>query len=184
MSNAISIHIGLNRVNPDHYGSEMTLQGAVNDAVVMRRVAENAGFTDCTLLLDEDASSTRVRQEIEDAADELSSTGLFLLTYAGHGARLREDAAPGEGREPDGVDEAFCLFDRMMRDDEVLTLLARFGGEQRVFIVLDCCHSAGIPLVRESTPRGCAPGGLCAQDLSGSTIQRSGGDRPGAGRLR
>lgn len=152
MKDAISIHIGLNGVNPNHYGSERRLLGCRKDAEAMARIAENAGFSKRTLLRDTDASATHVREAVHAAVRDLSPTGFFLLTYAGHGTRLpdAESAEPGSivDEEADGHDAAFCLYDRMMRDDELYGLLAGFGTEQRVLLVLDCCHSAGmLPLL-------------------------------------
>ncbi|HWK90134.1 MAG TPA: caspase family protein [Longimicrobium sp.] len=146
MLDAISVHIGLNRVDPNHYnGRAHELLGCENDAVAMCRIAERAGFT-ARILTSEDATSKNVRTALRDGAAKLSSNGFFLVTFAGHGVRLRDAERNPllnlRDEKADRKDEAWCLFDRLMRDDEICGLLAEFKPGQRVLAVLDCCHAA------------------------------------------
>ena len=52
MSNAISLHIGLNRVDPNAYnGWDGALSGCINDAQSMQRIANSLGYVS-TIILD------------------------------------------------------------------------------------------------------------------------------------
>lgn len=157
---AISVHVGLNRVDAGHYGSPRILQGCRNDADAMARVAAGAGIPLRHVLLDEAATAANLRALLAAAASQLAPDGLLLLTYAGHGAQLRDAEVPGAGiggDEPGGNDEAFCLFDRMLRDDELCGLLADFGEAQRVVLVVDSCH-AGSPAFAAAAGTGAGTG--------------------------
>ncbi|WP_197421808.1 caspase family protein, partial [Sphingomonas sp. CCH9-H8] len=134
---ALSVHIGLNRVSPAHYGSEQRLRGAVPDARAMKAIADAQGFAS-TLLLDDAATVLAVSRAVSQAAARLGAGDTFFLSYAGHGSQLFD----GGGDEPDSVDETLCLFDRMLLDDEVHGLLARFEAGVRVLVITDSCHSA------------------------------------------
>ncbi len=134
---ALSVHVGLNRVSPAHYGSEQPLRGAVADAQAMQAIADANGFTS-TLLLNEAGTVLAVSQAIRTAAARLRSGDSFFLSYAGHGSQLFD----GTGEEPDSLDETLCLFDRMLLDDELHGLLLGFDARVRVLVITDSCHSA------------------------------------------
>ena len=46
-----------------------------------------------------------------------------------------------DGDEPDRLDEAWCLFDDIMIDDELRALWARFKPGVRIVMFSDSCHS-------------------------------------------
>lgn len=53
---AVSVHIGVDRVDPAHYGSPMTLQSCENDAKAMFTMAEALGY-DALMLVNEQATT-------------------------------------------------------------------------------------------------------------------------------
>ena len=134
---SISLHVGLNFVDKNHYGSEARLIACENDAHAMEGLAQSTGFEKRTVLLNEKATRDAVKKAIASAAAELKPGGIFLYTYSGHGSfvpDLNKD-------ETDGRDETWCLFDGMLIDDEAYDLWLRFAEGVRVFVLLDCCHS-------------------------------------------
>jgi metacaspase-1 len=139
MSKAISIHLGLNRVDPVHYGGTFPLGGCHNDANDMAAIARAAGYQP-TVLLDGDATATRLTNALRAAERGLSSGDTLLLTYAGHGAQVRDENAD----EDDRLDETWVLYDRMLLDDEIYAALARFARGVRVLVISDSCHSGSI----------------------------------------
>lgn len=149
MSKGIALNIGLNRVDPKHYGGwEGPLNACEADAKEMAGLATQAGFEAKTLLT-EKATSKALMSEISRAADALSSGGLFLLTYSGHGGQIRDKNAD----ELDGLDETWCLFDREFIDDEIYNALTQFAEKVRVLILSDSCHSGTVGrLVAETAP--------------------------------
>lgn len=136
---ALSLHIGLNRVSAAHYGAEHPLRSAVADARSMQAIADAGGFTSI-LLTDDQATAVALAEHVSDAARQLAAGDTFFLSYAGHGSQLFD----GSGEEPDSLDETWCVFDRMMIDDELRGLYYGFEPGVRVLIVSDSCHSASI----------------------------------------
>jgi metacaspase-1 len=140
MARGISIHIGLNQVDPVAYdGWDGALAGCINDAQAMRRIADGLGYTS-TVLLDADATAGRVVGAIGQAARELSGDDILLLTYSGHGGQI-EDV---NGDEADRLDETWVLYDRMLVDDELHALWAQFAPGARIVVISDSCHSGTI----------------------------------------
>ncbi len=134
-----SIHIGLNRIDQGVYRGHLgDLAGAENDARAMRDLANEFGFSS-RLIVNEEASRDVVRETLEATISRLIPGDALLVTFAGHGVTLR-----GIGIETDGWDEAWCLYDGVLLDDEFHELLATVPAGCEVTIVTDSCFAAGI----------------------------------------
>jgi hypothetical protein len=140
MSTGTSIHLGLNRIDPGHYGTEGALNGCVNDAQSMQEIAQKAGFK-TTLLLNEEANSKQLFGLLDKAERELKSGDTLLITYAGHGSQVPD---LNHDEKLDDKDETWCAFDRMIVDDELAEAWSRFRAGVRIVVVSDGCHSATI----------------------------------------
>ena len=136
MATSLSLHIGVNKVDPSHYGSEAPLRGCENDARDMQAIATSVGYQ-TGILLTNDALSTTFLDYVSTAAKSLVPGDTFLLTLACHGSQI-DDAT---GDEDDGKDETWCLYDRMIIDDEVYAAFNKFSEGVRIFVVSDSCHS-------------------------------------------
>jgi metacaspase-1 len=137
----ISLHIGVNRVNPAHYATWVgELFACEADAEYMQTLAKSQQYTTKVLLT---AAATRaaVSKAIVDAAEATRPGDLFLLTYAGHGGQLPDQN--GDETEDD-ADETWCLYDGELIDDVLYGLFARFKPGVRVLIVSDSCHSGSV----------------------------------------
>ena len=151
MGNAISVHVGLNRVDPDHYGGwDGALRACENDARDMAALAEQLGYAP-TLLLSPDGTVRKVTNAIRRAARTLASGDALLVTYAGHGAQVPDrngDEAKKEageiGEAGDAYDETWVLYDRQLVDDELWALWGEFAAGVRIFVVSDSCHSGTV----------------------------------------
>jgi hypothetical protein len=151
MSKGVSLHIGLNHVDPAHYGGwDGQLRACVNDATCMHDLAATLGY-EANMLLDEAATAANVRDAIAKVAGSLGAGDTFLLTYAGHGGQVPDidgDEArtdTGEiGERQDAYDETWLLFDRMLIDDELYELFGRFAAGTRVVVLSDSCHSGTV----------------------------------------
>lgn len=140
MTRGISLHIGLNRVNPDGYnGWDGQLSGCINDANAMLAIADSCGYQS-TLLTDEQATAGQVIQAIGQAAQQLAAGDHFLLTYSGHGGQIPDV----NGDEDDGLDETWALYDRMLVDDELYQMWSQFQAGVRIFMLSDSCHSGTV----------------------------------------
>ena len=80
----ISVHIGVNVIDHDHYVDMTDLDFCEADAEAMNELAANQGF-ETHLLLGKQATRDNVTKAISDAADELKAGDILLVTYAGHG---------------------------------------------------------------------------------------------------
>jgi len=140
-----SVHIGLNQVDPTQYKDEDgepwdgTLLGCVNDARRMQEIAAKEGYM-TWLLADEQATSSEVIGIIGRAAKDLTAGDIFLLTYSGHGGQVPDVNSDDE----DGKDETWCLFDRMLIDDELFNMWSKFASGVRVLVISDSCHSGTV----------------------------------------
>jgi hypothetical protein len=136
----IALAIGLNRVDPDHYGDVAILRGCVNDANDVFKIARSQQFECFEPLLDADATRGNVISSIKKAATKLNSGDIFLLHYSGHGSSIEDR----NGDEDDRRDETWCLYDGMLIDDELYQLWASFKPGVRIAVLSDSCHSGTV----------------------------------------
>jgi len=133
----VSLHVGVDRVDPEHYGGDLALPSCVNDAREMERIANLLGY-DTARLENEDATCSNLSGFMRNAALNLFAGDALFLTYSGHGSQVPNDS---DDDEPDLKDETLVLFDRMLIDDELYSLLGEFREGVRVHLVFDSCHS-------------------------------------------
>ena len=138
----ISINLGLNTVDPDHYGGwDGKLVACENDARDMQRIAEAAGIEKTQVLLTKDATADAVRGAISGAAKELGEDDFLFLTYSGHGGQV---ADTNSDEKEDAKDETWVLYDRQLVDDELYELWSEFQPGPRIFVLSDSCHSGTV----------------------------------------
>lgn len=141
MSTGISLHIGLNKVNPAHYGGwDGKLAACEFDAKDMQAIARKRGYK-TKLLLTKTATHANVVQAITNAAATLAPGDQFLLTYSGHGGQVPDNN--GDEHE-DTMDETWVLYDRQLVDDELAGLWSRFEQGVRILMLSDSCHSGTV----------------------------------------
>ena len=151
MSHGMSLHIGLNSVDPNSYeGWDGQLVACENDANSMQEIASSLGYTTKKLLTRE-ATRATVIKAISDAAGKLGSDDIFFLTYSGHGGQVPDT----NGDEPDDhKDETWVLYDGEMVDDELYELYTKFKAGTRIVVLSDSCHSGTVAkeMYREIVP--------------------------------
>lgn len=140
MTKLMSVHVGLNSVDPASYGSRNELTACEADAEDMRGVAEGLGF-EPQVLLTADATCEAVLAAIAAGSTQLREGDLFFLTYSGHGGQVPD--FDGD-EEADNLDETWCLFDSQIRDDDINTALVAFVPGVRVMMLSDSCHSGTV----------------------------------------
>ena len=162
----ISLHVGLNSVDPQQYeGWDGTLTACEFDANDMAALAKAVGYK-TRLLLTKDATRKAVIGAIQAAAKSMSPGDIFLLTYSGHGGQVPDYSGDEALDDPsDTMDETLCLYDGQLVDDELYALWSAFPTDSRVLVVNDCCHSGtnvrarlvadlvAAPLTPDRTPR-------------------------------
>lgn len=139
MATGLSLHVGLNEVDPARYeGWAGKLIACENDAHDMARIARTAGF-ETTVLLTPDGTVANVTSVLGEAAARLGAGDILLFTYSGHGGQVPDET--GTDTEPDALDETLVLYDRQFLDDEVQRAFRAFADDVRIVALLDCCHS-------------------------------------------
>ncbi len=137
MPAGLSLHIGLNNVDPAKYdGWDGQLNACENDARDMAALARATGFKD-SVLLTEDGTVDNITAALRKAAGKLKDGDILLFTYSGHGGQMPDN----EGEEPDELDETLVFYDRQFLDDELHREFCRFAPGVRIVSLLDCCHS-------------------------------------------
>jgi hypothetical protein len=140
MAKGLALTIGLNSVDPKHYGGwSGELNACEADAEDMADIAQARKFKAKTLLT-KAATRTKVTGEIAKAAKTLKAGDIFMLSYSGHGGQL-----PDLNRdEPDAQDETWCLYNGELVDDELYALFGKFKGGVRILVFSDSCHSGTV----------------------------------------
>jgi hypothetical protein len=137
---AISIHVGLNEVDPKHYqGWNGKLVACEFDANDMEKLASERGF-DSEKLLTKAATAEALTSALKKASKKLESGDTLLLTYSGHGGQVPD----ANGDEKDRMDETWVLYNRQMVDDELYSLFGTFNPGVRIAIFSDSCHSGTV----------------------------------------
>jgi metacaspase-1 len=114
MPTGSALTIGLNSVDPAHYGGwSGKLIACEADAEDMANIAASKGFAVNTILTKE-ATRERIADEISNAADALGAGDFFMLSYSGHGGQLPDF----NEEEVDAQDDTWCLYDGELVDDE------------------------------------------------------------------
>lgn len=160
MEKGISLHLGLNYVDPKHYnGWDGELFACEADARDMTALAKSRGFKTQTLIRKQ-VTAKAVTGAILKAARALKKGDTFFLTYSGHGGQV-PDLNGDEGRfgvavgdTLDQQDETWCLYDRELVDDELAALYAKFKAGVRILVLSDSCHSGTVTRRIERMPRG------------------------------
>jgi metacaspase-1 len=140
MAKGISIHIGLNHIDEDYYGTDGELFGCINDANDMKAIATKLGYSSSEILTEDDATKANVVSAICSAASNMASGDTLLLTYSGHGSQV-DDV---DSDETDAMDETWCLYDQMLVDDELRQMWSQFKAGTRIFMLSDSCHSGTV----------------------------------------
>lgn len=140
MSRGMSLHIGLNSVDPNSYrGWDGTLVACENDAASMEKLASSLGYETRTLLTGK-ATRSAVKAELARTAKELGKDDIFFLSYSGHGGQVDDT----NGDEPDQKDETWVLYDGELVDDELHELYIQFKPGTRIVVLSDSCHSGTV----------------------------------------
>jgi metacaspase-1 len=145
---AMSLHIGLNAVDPKHYGGwSGPLAACEFDAHDMAAIAASRGMA-ASKLLTKQGTRKAVLAGLRKAAKALKAGDLFFLSYSGHGGQV----ADASGDEPDKQDETWCLYDGQLIDDELYFELSKFAAGVRVLVLSDSCHSGTVTRARPPPP--------------------------------
>ncbi|WP_299547427.1 S8 family serine peptidase [Seonamhaeicola sp.] len=136
--NIYALNIGVTYTDTNHYKNRLIpLPSCTNDARYMHGFAEVFNYDQSTLLLNEQATVANVKHEIIQYSKLAVKNDLVIIFYSGHGSRVLDM----NGDEARGEDQTWCLYDRMIIDDEFRHLWKKFSVGVNVLVIMDSCHS-------------------------------------------
>lgn len=130
-----ALHIGVG--NDPRFSPLPKVEEAIERIV---HVSAHSGMDHQVVLREQQATREAVRNNVGWIAANLSPTGLFVLSFAGHGGQIPDSG----GEEADGKDETWHLWQADLVDDEIGGMLSLFPVSARIVVVSDSCHSGGI----------------------------------------
>ena len=131
------LSLGIN----DYPGNNNDLQGCANDSFELSHRLRNVYYYDESgLIQDTRATVARFTQAILALAAKAVAGDWVTITFSGHGTSV----VCTHGDEADGRDEAFCLYDGILLDNDMGRLMDAFKPGVMVTIFADCCHSGTI----------------------------------------
>ncbi|MFZ5515225.1 MAG: caspase family protein [Candidatus Zhuqueibacterota bacterium] len=137
--------VGIN----DYPGTSNDLKGCVNDAADWGALLREYGYTVETLV---DARGTRdnILAGLADLVSQAGPDDVVVFTYSGHGTSVYD----ADGDEGDGYDEALYVYDGVLKDDELRTVIAGLNPEASLIVISDSCYSGTVTRVlSQGAPR-------------------------------
>jgi len=132
--------IGIN----NYPGTQMDLQGCVNDANDWAAALAARGFK-VAKLLDEQATKAAMVKAMNDLIGTAGKGDSLVITFSGHGTYQPDE----DGDEIDGLDEALCPYDLQTKgaaliDDEIRGIFGARKTGVRIVLISDSCHSGTV----------------------------------------
>jgi hypothetical protein len=140
------IAIGLDRVNwraPVYSGWDGALSSCERDVTFLTGLFP-AGDTVTPLppLLNENATHEAVCGAIREVAAKAVKGDRVVISFSGHGVQLPDANGDERTNHPgDNQDEAWCLYDDILIDDELYDLWAGFDTGVGIVVIANCCHA-------------------------------------------
>ena len=128
--------VGIN----DYPGSQNDLKGCVNDCNNWAALLKKRGFSRIVKVRNSEATVRRVKAAINNHIKATKAGDVLVITFSGHGTSVYDKS----GDEADGRDEALCLYDGLLLDDDLAKCLKNIVEGAIVTLVMDCCHSGTI----------------------------------------
>lgn len=137
--------VGIN----NYPGSNMDLNGCVNDAKDWHALLESRGYR-VTRLLDGEATRAAIAEQLQQMMQKASAGDSLVFTFSGHGSWLPDAGSD----EPDARDEMMCphdvMQDEFLLDDDLNRIFQTKPKDARLYVIGDCCHSGSV--VRYAPP--------------------------------
>lgn len=131
----LALCIGIN----DYPGSNNDLSGCINDAHDWADELSGRGFS-VEVLSDKEATRSAVIAAIKEIFYVNRKGDSVVVQYSGHGTQVPDTS----GDEADGFDEAICLYNGLLYDDEIWSLMKLKKPGVRLVFISDSCHSGSV----------------------------------------
>jgi len=157
-----AICIGIN----NYPGVFNDLKGCVNDAQDWSALFQGMGF-ETSLMLDSQATKKNVKAALQGLVNTTLGGDIAVFTYSGHGTQV-SDASDDE---TDPYDEAICLYDGNVIDDDLRVILEGIHPQATLVVISDSCFSGSVTRIapEPATPRFVPP----SISMAGKVARRS-----------
>jgi hypothetical protein len=148
-------------VGIDEYWPKQPLKGAAADATDIEESLEKAGVPkeNITFILNKKATRANVLEAMKNLAAHSQKGDLAILTFAGHGGRIKEMYA---NTKPDHMDEAYILWQyndtvtagasELIAGPEIKHWIAELDAKGvDILFVADTCHGGGLTRAPQRT---------------------------------
>ena len=132
-----AILMGLNLIDPKYYGSNGKLEGCINDVKTWLDLIEPDVVE---TMINSDATPENFLGVLHDFNTRMVKGDTLFILYSGHGTQVRSSYKS----EKDGLDEAFCFYNRVFLDKNFNDNLSRIRKGVQVVGIYDCCFSGGV----------------------------------------
>jgi hypothetical protein len=140
-----AICVGIN----NYPGLGNDLQGCVNDANDWAKLLQLNGF-ESRVIIDGQATRANLLSAFENLITEASSDDVIVFTYSGHGTNVRDTS----GDESDSYDEALYVYDGVLLDDELRTVIQKVKAGVHLIVISDSCFSGTVTRIASAgSPR-------------------------------
>jgi len=125
----------------DYPGTANDLQGCNNDNKNWADLLKNQyGFEIFKVMMDSTATKTNVKNSILELFSTSKAGDVLVITYSGHGTSI----ADVNNDELDGKDEAICLYDGLLVDDEIRDMFNKLPQGVKLTFISDSCFSGTV----------------------------------------
>ena len=130
-----AICIGIN----NYPGIFNDLKGCVNDALDWSAWLQGMGF-ETSIMLDSQATQQNVKAALQDLISTTNAGDVVVFTYSGHGTQVSDRNSD----EDDRYDEAICLYDGNVVDDDLRVILDGIHPQATLVVISDSCFSGSV----------------------------------------
>lgn len=127
----ISLNVGINLYDTRIYGKNANLRGCVNDALIMKQVSEERGYTTKSLF-DKEATTSAFFEFLKQAAITLGTNDYLLISVSSHGTSTKM-----QGKDVNGI----CFYDGIAWDFQIKEYIKKFKKGVNIIWVTDCCFA-------------------------------------------
>ena len=136
-----AICVGIN----NYPGFANDLKGCVNDANDWAALLEFSGFQ-IDKILDNQATKQNILSKLDNLVTNAAADDEIVFTYSGHGTSVADKS----GDEEDAYDEALYVYDGILLDDELRTILQKAKSDVHIIVISDSCFSGTVTRVLSS----------------------------------
>lgn len=124
----------------DYPGISNDLSGCNNDSLDWADLLKNQYGFDVRRITDSAVTKSAVVSEMTNLITNACFGDILVFTYSGHGTSVVDQ----NNDEIDGRDEAICLYDGFLIDDEIRIIFSKLPQGVHLTFISDSCHSGTV----------------------------------------